>query len=84
MAKQGASAVDTGGFFIDWNGNLRSTEDPGEDYVCEIDRIARYVAIKSSKGILVHEATLYRTLEDLTKAGITATLVPGSVSWGPA
>ena len=70
------------GYFVDWNGKLRSTADPGDDYVCEVDRISRYVAVKSAKGILLHEATLYRTLEDIARAGITARLVPGSVSWG--
>jgi hypothetical protein len=35
----------------------------------------------SPRGTLVHEATLYRTLEQVTKAGITARLVDGSVSW---
>ncbi len=73
--------METEGFFIDWNGSLRSTSDPGEDFVCDVDRAARYVAVMSPKGALVHEATLYRTLEDIAKAGIKATLVPGSVSW---
>jgi len=70
------------GYFIDWNGKLRSTADPGEDYVCDVDRVARYVAVMTPKGMLVHEATLYRTLEDIAQAGIKSTLVPGTVSWG--
>lgn len=70
------------GYFIDWNGNLRSTVDPGEDYVCDVDRAARYVAIMTPTGTLVHEATLYRTLEDIARSGIRSTLMPGSVSWG--
>lgn len=74
--------ADVEGYFIDWNGQLRSTSDPGEDFVCEVDNVARYVAVKTGKGNLIHEATLYRTLEDITKAGITAELLPGSVSWG--
>lgn len=69
------------GYFIDWNGGLRSTGDPGEDFICEVDAISRYVAVMSPKGALVHEATLYRTLDDIVKAGITAKLTPGSVSW---
>ena len=70
------------GYFIDWNGKLRSTVDPGEDYVCDVDRGARYVAIMTPTGTLVHEATLFRTLEDIAKSGIQSKLVPGSVSWG--
>ncbi|MDD3798176.1 MAG: hypothetical protein PHE36_03250 [Novosphingobium sp.] len=74
--------MDTRGYFVDWNGALRSTSDPGEDFVCEVDAVSRYVAVMSPKGMLVHEATLYRTLEDIAKAGIKATFLPGSVSWG--
>jgi hypothetical protein len=73
--------TDAPGFFIDWNGHLRRTDDPGENYVCDVDHAARYVAVMSPRGTLVHEATLYRTLEQVTKAGITARLVDGSVSW---
>ncbi len=72
------------GYFIDWNGALRSTQDPGEDFRCDVDPGARYVAVLSPKGILVHEATLYRTLEDVAKGGITAALLPGSQPWGKA
>lgn len=74
--------ADAQGYFVDWNGKLRSTADPGENYVCDVDRVARYVAVMTPTGTLVHEATLYRTLEDIAKAGIKSTLVPGSVSWG--
>lgn len=70
------------GYFVDWNGNLRSTDDPGEDFTCDVDNVARYVAVMTPRGTLVHEATLYRTLEDIVKAGIKSQLVPGSVSWG--
>lgn len=74
--------MDEQGYFIDWNGGMRSTGDPGEDFVCDIDTAARYVAVLSPKGMLVHEATLYRTLDDIVKAGIKSALVSGSVSWG--
>ncbi|MCJ2186271.1 hypothetical protein [Novosphingobium beihaiensis] len=70
------------GYFVDWNGNLRSVSDPGEDFSCDVDNVSRYVAVTTPRGVLVHEATLFRTLEDIVKAGITAHLVPGSVSWG--
>ena len=70
------------GYFIDWDGNLRSTEDPGGGYACEVDIVARYVAIMGKGGALVHEATYYKTVDDVSKAGIKATLVPGSHPWG--
>jgi len=40
------------------------------------------VAVTTPTGTLVHEATLYRSLEDIAKAGITAELVPGATPWG--
>jgi hypothetical protein len=70
------------GFFVDWNGNLRTTDDPGGGYACDIDLPARYVAVMSKNGAVVHEATLYKTETDVAKAGITAKLVPGSHPWG--
>ena len=69
------------GFFVDWDGNLRSVEDPGAGYVCDVDNVTRYVAVMMG-SMLAHEATLYRTLADVEKAGIQATLVPGSQPWG--
>ena len=70
------------GYFLDWDSNLRSVDDPGSGYRCEVDTGARYVGVFSAKGALDHEATLYRTLEAVAKAGIKATLVPGSHPWG--
>ncbi|WP_315700651.1 MULTISPECIES: hypothetical protein [unclassified Bradyrhizobium] len=70
------------GFFVDWDGNLRSTADPGGGYLCETDMVARYVAITTKTGTLVHEATYFKTVADVEKAGIKAPLVPGSHPWG--
>lgn len=39
------------GFFIDWDGNIRSAAEPGGGYVCEVDAVSRYVAIKTKSGI---------------------------------
>ena len=69
------------GFFMNWDGNLRSVEDPGGGYVCDVDLPARYVAVMQD-SILAHEATLYKTLTDVEKAGIKAEVVPGSHPWG--
>ena len=70
------------GYFVDWNGNARRTDDPGGDYRCEIDRPARYVGITTQSGTLVHEATFYRDLDALARAGIRATVVDSSHPWG--
>lgn len=70
------------GFFVDWDGNARSTLDPGGGYLCETDPVARYVAVTTKGGTLVHEGTLYRSIADIEKAGINAPLVPGVHPWG--
>lgn len=46
------------------------------------DVSARYVAITTPDGALVHEASYYKNLADLEKAGIRAALVPDSHPWG--
>ena len=74
--------METAGFFIDWDGNARSTADPGGGYLCEIDAPARYVAVTTKTGTLVHESTLFKTVADIAKAGISAAVVPGSHPWG--
>lgn len=63
------------GYFVDWDGNIRSTDAPGRDYRCEVDPVARYVAVLGKYGTVTHESSFYRTLEEVAKAGITARLV---------
>lgn len=70
------------GYFVDWDGNARSTSDPGGGYYCDIDHAARYVAVLGKGGALVHESTFYKTLAAIEKAGIKAAVVPGSHAWG--
>lgn len=70
------------GFFVDWDGNARSTVDPGGGYLCETDIASRYVAVTTKSGTLVHEGTFYKSLADIQKAGINAPFVPGSHPWG--
>ncbi|PPD23468.1 MAG: hypothetical protein CTY24_04175 [Methylobacter sp.] len=70
------------GFFVDWNGNARRTEDAGGDLVVDVDTASKYVALYTANGTLMHEATYYKTLEDMEKKGIKASLVDGSVPWG--
>jgi nitrogenase-associated protein len=75
---------DSAGFFIDWAGRARSVDDPGGGYQCEVDAPARYVAVKTKSGTMVHEATFYQSIEAIAKAGIKAELVAGSFPWGEA
>lgn len=67
---------------VDRDGDTRSTTDPGGGCLCEADMVARYIAITTKSCALVDEATFYRTLADVEKAGIKAPLVPGSHPWG--
>jgi len=69
------------GFFVDWSGNARRTEEPGGGYRCEVDTVTRYVAVLSKHGTLIHEGTFYKTLADIEAAGIKAELVDGSHPW---
>jgi hypothetical protein len=66
------------GYFIDWDTNLRSTDHPGKGRHCEIDRVARYVAIKDKYGSMIHEATFYPTIAAVVAAGIRSQLVDES------
>lgn len=70
------------GLFVDWSGDLRKTTDPGGGFVCEVDLPARYVGVKTVKGVLMHEATFYKDQAAVDRAGIKAQLVPGSQPWG--
>ncbi len=54
----------------------------GRRLLCEVDSVARRVAIMGKGDVLVHEASFYKTIDDVSKAGIKATLVPGSHPWG--
>lgn len=71
------------GFFVDWEGNARSTDDPGGGFHCEVDPVAKYVAVLNAGGSMMHEGTFYTSLEEIEKkAKIKAKLVPGSHPWG--
>ena len=74
------SAVE--GFFVDWNGKVRRTTDPGGGYTCDVDTVAKYVAVLGKGGVLAHEATFYKDMAAIERAGIKAELVPGSEPWG--
>jgi hypothetical protein len=69
------------GYFIDWNGQIRSTDDPGHGYCCEVDSVARRVTVISKRGATMQETELYRSLTAVEQAGIQTELVSGSFPW---
>jgi hypothetical protein len=44
--------------------------------------VARYVAIVTKSGAVMHEATFFKNLADIEKSGLKASLVPGTHPWG--
>lgn len=66
------------GFFVDWDGNTRRVEAPGDGLSCAvIEKEDDYqcVDVIDADGFVCHEATLYQTLEDLEAVGVTINLV---------
>jgi hypothetical protein len=51
------------GYFVDWDGDVRLTTDPGGGYLCDVDAVAKYVGVTTKTGALVHEATFYKNME---------------------
>ncbi|OYV00548.1 MAG: hypothetical protein CFE45_08670 [Burkholderiales bacterium PBB5] len=47
--------VTTEGLFIDWHGNARNTSVPGGGYTCEVDSVAKYVAVMARGRELVQQ-----------------------------
>ncbi len=63
------------GFFVDWNGNTRRTEQPWEPYVCIVDEPAAHVVVADSEGFVVHECSYFPTLDAVEAAGVSVNLV---------
>lgn len=65
------------GFFVDWNGDTRRVEAPGDSYSCEV--VQRYghrcVDVRQSDGCTIFEATYYPTLEAVAEAGVVVNLI---------
>lgn len=58
------------GYFIDWDGKMRPTDQPGKGLRCEIDYKSRYVMVFNKYGGLDHESTWYADEAAVAKAGI--------------
>ncbi|MFJ3109918.1 hypothetical protein [Pseudomonas putida] len=63
------------GFFVDWNGDTRRTEQPGDFFECIVDEHAAHVDVVDSEGFVVHECSYFPTLEAVKSAGVTVNLI---------
>lgn len=64
------------GFFVDWNGNTRRTEQVGDYFECIVDEANAHVDVVDSDGFVIHECSFFPTLECVQAAGVTVNLVP--------
>ncbi len=58
------------GWFIDWEGKMRPTDNPGKGLRCDVDYKAKYVQVLNKYGGLDHESTWYADEEAVKKAGL--------------
>lgn len=58
------------GYFIDWDGKMRPTDQPGKGLRCEVDYKSKYVMVFNKYGGLDHESTWYADEAAVAKAGI--------------
>jgi len=66
----------TSGFFVDWDGNTRRFEAPGDSYTCQlVDRGHLGVDVLDSGGFVIHEATFFPSLADAQVVGVSVNLV---------
>lgn len=63
------------GFFVDWNGITRRTEQSWEHYEYVVDERAAHVVVAGSEGFVVHECSYFPTLEAVEAAGVLVNLV---------
>ena len=70
----------TTGFFVDWDGNTRQVESPGDGYSCEVARRSGYLGVDvlDSEGCICFEAVFYRTPDELKAVGVVINLVIGN------
>jgi len=63
------------GFFVDWNGDTRRTEQPGDGYECIVNEQTAHVDVVDSQGFVAHECSYFPTLEAVAKAGVSINLI---------
>lgn len=67
------------GFFVDWDGNTRRVEAPGNGLSCMLREHETFtgVDVVEPDGCVCHEAVFYPTLDALRAVGVTINLVGG-------
>ncbi len=67
----------TTGFFVDWNGDTRRVESPGEGLTCNVVTRSGYTGVDviDAAGFVCHEATHFATLTDVEAAGVSVNLL---------
>lgn len=63
------------GFFVDWNGDTRRTENPGPGYTCQVDLERNYVDVIDGGGFVIFESSYFPTLESVATADIETKLI---------
>lgn len=63
------------GFFVDWNGDTRRTDRPGDCFECIVDERAAHVDVVDSEGFVVHACIFFPTLEAVAAADISVHLI---------
>lgn len=63
------------GFFVDWNGATRRTENPGPGYTCEVDLARSHVDVVDGGGFVTFECSYFPTLESVEAADIEVNLI---------
>lgn len=67
----------TTGFFVDWDGNTRRVEAPGNECSCRVVKKDGYlgVDVDDAEGFVCHEAVFYPTVDDLLAVGVIVNLI---------
>jgi hypothetical protein len=70
-----ANAATVAGFFVDWNGDTRCTNQTTEPFECQVDLDAQHVDVLDSNGFVIHECTYFPTLQSVREAGVIVNLI---------
>lgn len=65
------------GFFVDWDGQTRRVEAPGEGLKCQVLNKGSYVGVDvlASDCCVIHEASYFSTVAAVQVAGVEVHLV---------
>lgn len=60
--------IDEVGYFVDWNGEVRSIFSPGDGYRCETDN--HCVDVIAEDGEIIYEADYHPSIESIKACGV--------------